>query len=115
MSIKECYEKCGGDYEKVVARLCNEAVVQKFLIKFLEDNSYESIFENLKENKLEDAFRAAHTLKGVCQNLGLENLYRSSFEVTEALRNGENATTKEMMERLAMDYEDAVVAIKMIL
>ena len=35
---------------------------------------------------MELAFRAAHTLKGVCMNLGFDHLYKPSFEITESLR-----------------------------
>ena len=37
---------------------------------------------------MELAFRAAHTLKGVCMNLGFDHLYKLSFEITESLRTG---------------------------
>ena len=40
------------------------------------------------ENKnYEDAFRSAHTLKGVCQNLSFDRLYEVSNELTELLRD----------------------------
>ena len=43
----------------------------------------------------EEAFRAAHTLKGVCQNLGFDNLYKASLilqrsseeEILKAVKN----------------------------
>ena len=34
----------------------------------------------------EAAFRAAHTLKGVAQNLGLETLYKAAATLTDAVR-----------------------------
>lgn len=36
---------------------------------------------------MEDAFRAAHTIKGICQNLSLTALLKAASELTEALRN----------------------------
>ncbi len=33
---------------------------------------------------MEDAFRAAHTLKGVCLNLGFSDLYHTSYDITES-------------------------------
>ena len=67
MTLKECYEALEGDYEGVVARLRSEKMVQKFVLKFLNDKSYELLEASLKEENYEDAFRAAHTIKGVCQ------------------------------------------------
>ena len=51
-------------------------------------------------------------MKGVCQNLGLDRLYKSSYDVTEALRNGKNDVTSEMMEKLESDYDITVSSIR---
>ena len=39
MTIKECYEAMGGDYEDVLKRLMNEARIQKFALMFKKDPS----------------------------------------------------------------------------
>ena len=86
MTVKECYEQMGADYEGVLGRLRSEALIKKFAKKFLDDGSYASLKKGLEEQNGEEAFRAAHTLKGVCQNLGFDNLYEVSFDITEKLR-----------------------------
>ena len=78
MTVKECYEQMGADYEGVLGRLRSEALIKKFAKKFLDDGSYASLKKGLEEQNGEEAFRAAHTLKGVCQNLGFDNLYEVS-------------------------------------
>lgn len=83
MTVKECYEQMGADYEGVLGRLRSEALIKKFAKKFLDDGSFQSLKDNLAAGNGEEAFRAAHTLKGVCQNLGFDNLYTVSFEITE--------------------------------
>ena len=40
MTIQECYEAIGGNYEDVLGRLRSEALIRKFTLKFLEDQSY---------------------------------------------------------------------------
>ena len=40
MTIQECYEAIGGNYEDVLRRLPSEALIRKFTLKFLEDQSY---------------------------------------------------------------------------
>ena len=40
MTIQECYEAIGGNYEEVLGRLQSEALIRKFTLKFLEDPSY---------------------------------------------------------------------------
>ena len=75
------------DYEEVVNRLCSRKFVEKFLVKFLADKSYEDLHRYLDEENYEEAFRAAHTLKGVCQNLGIKSLYESNYLLFRALRS----------------------------
>ena len=74
MTIQECYKAIGGNYEDVLRRLHNEALIQKFTLKFLEDQSYPQLKQALNDKNYEDAFRSAHTLKGVCQNLSFDRL-----------------------------------------
>ena len=78
MTIQECYKAIGGNYEAVLGRLHSEALIQRFTLKFLEDQSYLQLKQALENKNYEDAFRSAHTLKGVCQNLSFDRLYEVS-------------------------------------
>lgn len=82
MNIKECYDSIGADFEDVLGRLGSEKLIERFALKFLEDDSYSNLKGALAEKNAENAFRAAHTLKGVCLNLGLKNLYTVSSDLT---------------------------------
>ena len=67
------------------------------------------------ENKnFEGAFRGAHTLKGVCQNLSFDRLYEVSNDLTELLRDrtGEQPGIPEAMEKVAEVYEMTIGEIK---
>lgn len=112
MTAKECYELMDGNYENVLERLNSEKLIKKFLKKFVDDKSFSDITRYIEAGEQENAFRAAHTLKGVCLNLGLDKLYESAVEVTDALRCGKSGTTPEMLERLKSDYELTINAIK---
>ena len=87
MTMQECYKAIGGNYEAVLGRLHSEALIQRFTLKFLEDQSYLQLKQTLENKNYEDAFRSAHTLKGVCQNLSFDRLYEVSNELTELLRD----------------------------
>ena len=89
MTIKECYEQMGADYEGLLSRLGSEALIKKFAVKFLADGSFQDLKTSLEAGEAEQAFRAAHTLKGICLNLGFDNLYKPSEELTELLRGRE--------------------------
>ena len=41
MNLRQCYDALGGDYDEVIGRLRSERLVQKFVLKFPADGSYE--------------------------------------------------------------------------
>ena len=112
MTTKECFDAIGADYEGVLERFSSEALVKKFALKFLDDNSYSNLEDALADGNVENAFRAAHTLKGVCLNLGFDNLYKASSAITEIFRAGELAGAKEAFEEVEKQYNITVNAIK---
>lgn len=57
MTLQECYDKMGGDYADVSARLRSEKLVQRFAFKFLDDKSYEMFCAMMAEKNYEEAFR----------------------------------------------------------
>ena len=69
MTLQECYAALEGDYEGVMGRLRTERLVQKFVLKFLDDGSYNLLTGSMESGNYDEAFRAAHTIKGVGQNL----------------------------------------------
>lgn len=87
MTLKEFYDKVGGNYADVIKRLGNESVAERFALKFLNDTTFENLENNIKEKSAKSAFLAAHTLKGVCINLGFDDLYKVAYELTEMLRD----------------------------
>ncbi|MDE6520338.1 MAG: Hpt domain-containing protein [Ruminococcus sp.] len=112
MTLKECYTALEGNYEDVISRLMTEKLVNKFVLKFLNDGSYELLVNSLKDNNIDESFRAAHTLKGVCQNLGFTKLYESSHTMTELLRNKDVAKANDFLPKVEADYLQTVSAIK---
>ena len=93
MNLKELYACCGGDFDTVMDIWRSDERVARFLGRFLEDGSYANFHKFLDAGNLPEAFRAVHTLKGVCLNLCLTRLSESSATVTDALRGGADHTT----------------------
>ncbi|HBN57338.1 MAG TPA: phosphorelay protein [Lachnospiraceae bacterium] len=112
MGLKECYAAIGGDYEGVVGRLRSEKIVKKFVLKFLNDASYDLLVKSLAEGNYEEAFRASHTIKGICQNLGFGKLGDSSSRLTEVLRGGSIAGSEDLVEEVKADYQMTADAIR---
>lgn len=111
MNLQECYAQLKGNYDEVLSRLMNDVIVKKFLLKFPQDASYNLLISSLEEGKNEEAFRAAHTLKGVCQNLGMTDLSDSVSPLTEELRDGKGNYSPELLEQVKEKYAAAVAAI----
>lgn len=115
MTIQECYEKLGGDFDQVAKRLPSAQLISKFVVKFLDDSSFSELCHAMQEGQREKAFRAAHTLKGVCGNLSLSKLLSSATQLTELLRpEAENIPEGAdlLMEEVKRDYEMTVGVIQ---
>ena len=115
MTIQECYQKLGGEFAQVEKRLPSVGLVRKFIVKFLDDDSYSKLCLAMQNGQREEAFRAAHTLKGVSANLGFSRLLASAGALTELLR--EEAETipggaAALLEEVKQDYEVTVSVIR---
>ncbi len=91
MNIKEFYDFIGENYNEVLGRLRVESRIIKYVTKFPADESFKSLRRAMIDKNYQEAFRAAHTLKGICLNLGFMNLYNISSDITEKLRNFDDA------------------------
>ncbi len=111
MTIEECYAALGGNYGDVLGRLRSERLVTKFVLKFVDDGSYKLLCDSLDSGNIQEAFRAAHTIKGMCQNLSFDKLASSSSELTEALRAGDEAAARKLLPAVVSDYDNTVRAI----
>ena len=113
MTLNECYAAMGGDYDEAMGRLRSERLVQKFVLKFPADGSYGLLCSSMEAGNLTEAFRAAHTLKGVCSNLAFNALLSSSSSLTEALRDGNaGPEVQGLFEKVKEDYRNTVEAIQ---
>lgn len=112
MDIKECYEAMHGDYEDIFSCLRNNALIIKLVKKFESDQSYAELKQGLADKDVEKAFRAAHTLKGICLNLGFAQLTEDVVNITEILRSGKLEGTDELFSKIQTTYENTVATIK---
>ena len=69
---------------------------RKFALMFKKDPSMSQLTQAMDTGDVETAFRAAHTLKGICANLGFKSLFEVSYDITEALRAGDMEQAKVM-------------------
>ncbi|MCI9407532.1 MAG: Hpt domain-containing protein [Clostridia bacterium] len=116
MTVKECYEVMKGDYDDVMSRLRSDDRVKKFLLKVLDDPSFSQLCDAMAAKNADEAFRAAHTLKGVSKNLSLTGLAYSTSNLTEALR-GKTELTDDidpLFKKVKKDYALTMACIQML-
>ena len=115
MTLEDCYRAVGGDLAQVQRRLPSMALIERFVAKFLSDDSYAQLCCAMEAGQREEAFRAAHTLKGVCQNLGFGKLSASTEKLTELLRPQTEefpAGAAALLEEVTRDYAETTEAIR---
>lgn len=115
MTIEQCYQEMGGSYSEVCSRLPSQKLVEKFVRKFLDDQSYAQLTAAMNAGNHDDAFRAAHTLKGVAANLSFTRLRASASDLTELLRTPADTIPAEaapLLEAVTRDYEATIAAIR---
>ena len=112
MTIQQCYEAFGGNYPEVISRLRADERVARFLQKVVDDGSYRLLCDSIESGNGEEAFRAAHTLKGVCANLSITKLFESSSALTETLRGGViTEAAQPLLQQVKQDYELTIKCI----
>lgn len=106
MTVKECYKKMDGDYEKAVRLMGNDERIIKYLKIFQRDTNFDSLCNAIEQNDFKTAFNAVHTLKGIALNLSLTSLAASTKELTETLRIGKpNEDIIPLLQNTKKSYE----------
>ncbi len=105
----------GMGMDQTLARFVgNEGLLFKFLRRFLDDASFSQLETAIHENNMEEAFRAAHTLKGVSGNLGLGSLFDACSPLVESLRQNQVEEASMFFDAVAGHYRFAIDTIKAI-
>lgn len=113
MTLEACYNEMGSDFKTAVAHMGgSEKMLAKFVRKFPNDATAAGLFDAFEKQDWETAFRMAHTLKGLCLNLGLDKLRKSSEELTESLRNTVADNAPQLLEQVRSDYDMTIRILK---
>ena len=114
MTIQELYARIGGNYEQAQRVMKMDKLIDRYVRKLPNSGAYEALMaagESMDGTKL---FESAHALKGVCANLGLDEIAATASEITEDFRPG--ATRKlsddEIKARIAKVDELSQRALK---
>ena len=113
--VKEFYDKIGGDYEKAISRMNDDERIKKYLKFFVVDESFINLKTSLKNRDCEQAFNAAHTLKGICQNMSFLHLSNLMHDITEELRNKNIDQATILFEEVSNTYNNVITEIQKII
>ena len=115
ISKKEEWEKTGIDIESALDRFMgNESLLNRFLKKFLDDPNYGKLQKAIEEGDAEAAVAASHTLKGLCGNLSMKDLFDLFTRQVALFRSGKFEEAAALMTEIAPAYERITEAIRRI-
>lgn len=107
----EIFESYGADYHTITGRFMgNELMYMKFLDMFFSDKNMEKLGAALNSGHLVEAFEAAHTLKGITANMGLEPLSKAVCAIVEPLREQRTQENYQALYQVIQsEYEKAEI------
>lgn len=117
MTLEECYALMGGNLEEVRGRLRSDERVAKFAGLFRSDETFAALERSWEQHAMAEAFRAAHTLKGVSRDLGFTPLHLASAELADVLRPAreggpvDEAAAAKLMEDVKGAYNKTIEAL----
>lgn len=112
--IEDFYKKINGNYEEAISRMQNDERIMKYLKFFLMDESYKQLENAIENGNCEEAFRGAHTLKGVCQNMAFTELSLVVVQITEELRAKNFEKAKTTFPKVSQEYKKVIEEINKI-
>ncbi|MBR0265919.1 MAG: Hpt domain-containing protein [Clostridia bacterium] len=117
MTVKELYERMGGDYDAAVKIMMMDSMIAKFIVKVPDDPTYGRLMAAVETMDTAGIFEAAHTLKGVAANFGLTKLSTLASELTEEFRPGRerqmsDEEVREKLEAIRKLHEQTVEGIR---
>lgn len=102
----------GIDAADALERLMgSEGLLVRFLGRFLEDGTYQSLCQAVEAGDWDKALAASHTLKGMCGNLSMTELYDLFTRQVECLRAGSRQEAAALMPAIEAAYGRAADAI----
>lgn len=117
MTVTELYESIGGNYDSAKRILQMDKLIAKFVVKFLDDKSCQSLLDAAAAGNAEEIFAGAHAMKGVCANLGLNSLSSAASDLAEEFRPGaartmDQAEVDRRVAALKEQYDKTIQGIR---
>lgn len=117
MTVQELYESIGGSYDSAKRILQMDKLIGKFVTKFLDDGSCQHLLDAAAAGDEKGMFEGAHAMKGVCANLGLDDLSAAASAIAEEFRPGsartmDQAQLDQSLADLKEKYDQTIEGIR---
>lgn len=110
--MKEQLEQGGIQVDSALERFMgNEDLLFRFLKKFPQEDTYPALEKAVAQQDWEAAVNLSHTLKGVCGNFSMTELFDLFTRQVAAFRAGDTALAVELMGQIASAYRQVTQAI----
>lgn len=104
---------CETDIDGAIRRLSGNVTLYKHCLNaFLQDTTIQELNEAIQTQAWDDAFTAAHALKGLAGNMGFVPLFHATGELVVLIRNGKMKEIGQSNQRLQSIYNEVCSAIR---
>ena len=107
MSLHKFYQAIDGDFEAACRRFYNENMLQKFLIRFLDEPCCAELNDALGRHDRDAAIKA-----GQARSFGFIRLEKKSAALLQALRGNQDEKITELRYEVTTEYIRIVHAIR---
>lgn len=105
-AYKDNIENLGINMNKVNERFNGDyGLIKKFFIDFTMDCNFIKLKKAVSENNCNEAFIAAHTLKGICDELYIEGFGNIICRISYLLKDGNIKPVYEIMPEAERAYK----------
>ena len=116
MTLQELYTLIGGNYEQAQRVMKMDKMIDKYIRKLKNSDVAEKLAAAGETMDSVQLFESAHAMKGVCANLGLDELADLADTITEEFRPGKNRTmsdaeVKEKLQKISELFSKTLAGI----
>lgn len=105
--------KAGIDVNIALERLDNDKVLyEQLLHDFVADPSFKALEEAIAQKNAQEAYIAAHAMKGTAGNLSCITLYGALLPLVDSLRVNDMADAEEMFAKVKEAWQAMTAAVE---
>ena len=111
-NLRAALSSYGIDYDDAMDRFGGNAeLFFRLARKYLDGDNYARLVSAMEMHDFDEAYRQAHSLKGVAGNLSFTKLYTIAAEIASNLREGEYVAAESYLPDAKAAHERIVEAL----